>query len=167
MQKTVYLDTCIISRISQPESENSVKEKKATKELLNLHNKKNIILVTSEIAREELNKIPVEYKDKHLKTYDILDKVQTITAIKPAMFNSYMLNAVPFNFGGNSLYNELMCNKDKRIQEEDIMHLVHYKENKIDIFCTRDRKLIWIIKNKNFHDFFIGQPSECIQYLNM
>jgi hypothetical protein len=72
----IYLDTCLISGLANYDLKSE--EQEALKDIFNLYKQKEIQLVSSDKAKEELEKIPKEWRAKHIEIYDLLDNLPTI-----------------------------------------------------------------------------------------
>jgi hypothetical protein len=75
----LYLDTCIISGIAKEDLQTD--QRAAVTELLRLHKQKVIQLVTSEMAKVEIDKIPVQHRSKHEAIYSLLADVSSFVPL--------------------------------------------------------------------------------------
>ena len=134
-----YLDTCLISAIAK--SDLKIKEQQALTSLYNRYISKEIELFTSEHVEEELNKIPVQYRQQHLDIYEMFSSV-------PKLRVGGLTRMGP---GGGP-----MANPKKRIMnslttllpdEDDAWHLFIASQNRISYFVTADESTI--IKHKD------------------
>ena len=127
----VYLDTCVISALVKEDIHDQ--EFDALKNILVLHGENKISLVTSEIAREELDKIPDEYKSKHLIIYNLLRNIPVLNYI------SIKVIRIGFPLKQNEEFKELISIlKD----ENDAKHIYQCFRNKVNFFVTVDVKTI-------------------------
>ena len=72
----VYIDTCVISGFAKGEL--STQEAEAFSILLKLHADGSVILVTSTVAKEEISRIPQEYRAPHESVYAQLEDIPAV-----------------------------------------------------------------------------------------
>jgi len=127
----VYLDTCIISGIAKQDIKDE--DLVALTEILKMHKDNKVEIVTSEVAKEELNKIPPEYRSKHLMVYNLLNNVPTVEYLKLNFFS------VGFPVKQTKEFGELFSLlKDKG----DAQYIYQAFRNGVDFFLTVDKKTI-------------------------
>lgn len=154
----VYIDTCIISGIVNEDL--SELELTSIKELLEHHDKFGIHVCTSEVAKEEIDRIPDEHRIKHTSIYKQLSKVKTITYLKLKLIPRIGL-PVEQTEGYSDLKGIL---KDKG----DAKHIYQCSKNNIEIFLTVDKATILNKANeiKKICGVNALYPSDLLNQLN-
>ena len=133
----LYLDTCVISAITK----NDIKESdlSALTKILGYKLSQTLEVVTSQVAKEEIEKIPEEYREKHLKEYEALVSIPTLDYLRIDFFSRTGLRVKQtIEFG--KLF---MLLKDIN----DARHIYQAFRNEIKYFIIVDYKTI--LKHKN------------------
>jgi len=138
-----YLDTCIVSGLAKEDL--SSDELESLQQILKERKKGKVSLVTSPVAKEELDKIPKEkYRFKHETIYNLLSDV-------PVVKEFQWLSRGPMGMGmgmsmgpvGGKRLDPLF---DKLINllpdEADARHLFQAAKNNVQYFITTDNKTI-------------------------
>jgi predicted nucleic acid-binding protein len=73
-----YLDTCIVSGLAKGDL--PIAERTALAKVLRLHKAQNIQLVTSSLVKDEIDKIPEEYRWQHETIYNLLANIPIASA---------------------------------------------------------------------------------------
>ena len=155
-----YLDTCLISAIVKSDLKDA--EQLA---LVNIHEKyiaREIELFVSEHVEEELNKIPLNYRQQHLNMFEIFALVPKLivgglTRLGPIGVPT----ANPKRRTLNSLLSLLPDN-------DDAWHLLIASSNRITYFVTADESTVIKYKDKikNICGVEVLLPSEFLAYCN-
>ena len=156
---SVYLDTCIISGLAKEDLRKE--EYMALKEILVLRKTGKVQLVTSPIAKAELEKIPEALRIKHEVIYNLLSDVpikrfRSITGLSPI--------GVP-GFGYGRLNRDYLRLRQLLTDEEDAKHLYQAIRNGIQVFLTTDFRTILrkrAIVEKSF-SIKLRSPTEFIR----
>lgn len=129
----IYIDTCIISGLVRNDLQSNEIESLYT--LLRLFENGSINLITSEITRIELDKIPEKYKRPHLELYQIFQNVPLAKTYKTTHMSL-------LGVGGTSI-DPLYLGLQKILPDEnDILHLFQASKNGAKIFITVDIRTI-------------------------
>lgn len=136
-----YLDTCIISGIAKADLKQD--QQTATLELLELRKKGIVFIVTSEIAKTEIEKIPEKYRYQHQAIYFLLSDVPIC---KTHSFHSRGLMGMEMGMGmgagGNRINPIYKSLKDLLPDEQDANHIYQASKNEIEYFLTADEQTI-------------------------
>ena len=132
----LYLDTCIISGIAK--SDISDLELNTLTDLLKDFRLNKVDMVTSQIAKQEIEKIPEQYRFQHSETY------KTLTEI-PLSSSTFSPFSGPF--GGPFDRNRLPVKELKELQsllkdKDDAKHIYQAFRNKVNYFLTVDASTI-------------------------
>jgi len=73
-----YLDTCIISGIAKEDLKSD--QLAAVFELLRLHKERVIQLVTSDMVKAEIDRIPAQFRSRHESIYNLLEDVSSFVS---------------------------------------------------------------------------------------
>ncbi len=160
---SVYLDTCIISGLAKEDL--TEKELNALMELLKLHKKGEVSLVTSSVTMQELEKIPSTARRKHELIYLLLKDIP----ISRAKWTDSGLTLMGVGGGSREdpLYTKL---KEILPDENDRHHVFQALKSKSTYFVTTDRKTILKHNKKlflEFDEFMVLSPSEIIELLSV
>jgi len=157
-----YLDTCIISNLAKGDL--SSKEQSVLVELLKLHKNDELHLVTSEITKSEIDKIPQEYKVNHEIIYLLLQDVPVKeTKIIQDVID---IGIIPFPREDN-IYTRL---KNILPDDNDRIHVYTAIKNGCYYFITTDRRTILKHNKKlflEFDEFMVLSPSEIMELLSI
>ena len=136
-----YLDTCIISGIVNRDLKQE--QQTAMLELLDFRKKGIVYIVTSEIAKAEIEKIPEKYRYQHQAIYLLLSDVPIC---KTYSFHGRGLMGMGMGLGMgsgikrlNPIYKSL---KELLPDEQDANHIYQASKNKIGYFLTADEQTI-------------------------
>jgi predicted nucleic acid-binding protein len=131
---TGYLDTNLLSGLVKEDV--GVAELAGLRDLLRRRKAGEIELVTSDVADQELARIPEEFRSRHEDIYLLLDDVRTVAeeqrfASLPLLLNSYIEI--------DPLLEQLA---EILPDHDDARHIFQAAKNGIDYFLTCDRKTI-------------------------
>ncbi len=144
-----YLDTCIISGLVKQD----LKQEQQTAMLKLLEYRKNdiISIVTSKVAKVEIEKIPKEYRYQHLLIYRL---IADVPICKTFSIHSRGLMGMGMGLGMgsgsrrlNQIYKSL---KELLPDEQDANHIYQASKNKVKYFLTADEQTILIFSEKIF-----------------
>lgn len=131
---SVYLDTCIISGLAKEDL--IEQEYEALKFVLGLRKKGAIQLVTSPVAKAELDKIPVKWRNKHENIYNLLNDVPM------KRFRSIPFLDLMDLTGLGRLNRDYLKLRQLLADEEDAKHVYQAVRNGIQVFLTTDFRTI-------------------------
>ena len=134
--RAVYLDTCIISGLAKEDL--PTEEYGTLTRILALRKRGVIQLITSTVAKAELDKIPDEFRTKHEIIYNLLDDIpvqrwRSITGLSPI--------GIP-GFGFGRLNRDYLKLQQMLPDLEDAKHLYQAIRNGVHVFLTVDARTI-------------------------
>ncbi len=132
---TAYLDTCIVSGVAKGDLR--LEEEEALLKLLQAWKHGAISLVTSSIAKDEINRIPSRYRVKHEIIYNLLNDVPVAQTHRTD--SGLLLVGVG---GGRREDPLLQALKGLLPDENDALHLFQAAKNGVTYFLTGDRSTI-------------------------
>lgn len=158
----VYLDTCLVSGLAKRDL--VPLEQDALRDLLDLHKKRQISLMTSAVTKEELAALPVDVRGLHEDIYALLGEVpissEGIVQPKTNRSRSGIL--------GWWLPDATLATLHQLVPDpNDARHLVHALKAGCDFFITTDVKTI-VSKRAAVEARFslkIRKPSELVAEL--
>jgi hypothetical protein len=71
--QTAYLDTCIVSGLAKPDT--SVSDQEAFVNILRAHKAGKAKLVTSALTKQEIDRIPPEFRTPHAAIYLLIAEI--------------------------------------------------------------------------------------------
>lgn len=127
----IYLDTCVISGLIKQdmgdENYNNLVE------MLSM----DLCIVSSQIARDEINAIPPQYRKEHADLFDSLNKIPVI------QHYSTCSNLMLMGVGGGRRYDPLFAKlKNLLPDENDALHIFQACKNSVTDFITIDNRTI-------------------------
>jgi len=128
----VYLDTCIISGLAKEDINES--ERAALLQILKLHKNKVIETITSPVAKEEIDRIPENYRHRHLEEYNLLKGIPAVGYLRLDFFSVSGLGVKQTKEFG-ALFSLL---KDR----DDAKHIYQAYRSEVNYFITVDRRSI-------------------------
>ncbi len=130
----VYLDTNIISGWAKQDLPHG--ELVALADVLDLWGKGYLDLCTSEVAKEELEKIPEVYRRDHMDVYEGLKRVPTVRekVADPGLMT--------MGVGGGRVPQWKLRHLQKILDETDARHFFQAIQNGADVFLTYDKATI-------------------------
>jgi hypothetical protein len=132
---TVYLDTCVISGIVKQDLK--AEDLIAITKILEEHKSKKLQLLTSEITKEELERIPAAFQTLHKTIYNLLNDIIIAQTFQT---NS---NLTLLGVGGGASEDPLFTKiKNLLPSEDDARHIFQASKNAVSIFLTTDYKTI-------------------------
>jgi hypothetical protein len=138
---TAYLDTCIVSGLAKEDLK--PEEQNALQDLLTKYKKGEIGLLTSEITREELRKIPNDYRILHEVIYNLLKDVPISQTHRTDPGLTLM------GVGGGTREDPIFTKLKKILPgEDDARHLFQAAKNKVIYFLTTDSRTILKFKKE-------------------
>ncbi|MBL8612931.1 MAG: hypothetical protein JNL38_36665 [Myxococcales bacterium] len=150
-----YLDTCIASGIVK--NDLGQEELTALSRILQARDAGQVELATSEVMREELNRIPPQHRELHLNVYRALLNVPAL----PNQVPTSRLLPSPLISSGLSedpLYSSL---RELLPDREDADHVWQASQNEIPYFITVDQRTL--LKHKSeverVHNIRLLRPS--------
>ncbi len=133
----IYLDTCVISGLIKNDigKENYI----ALEELFFT----DLCIVTSEVAKKEISKIPDKYRKEHENIYEALNKIPTIKHF------SHNSNLMLMGVGGGRSDDPLFALlKNILPDEDDALHIFQATKNQAKNFITVDIRTILKFSDK-------------------
>ncbi len=166
---SVYLDTCIISGIAKmdlPEEEIS-----SLLAVLKHGKKGNLKIITSKVSKDEINKIPIEYRQKHELIYYLLTELPYVHNFRNVWQNGTIIGVgVGVGFGHYNRKIDPTLSKLRSLlpHKNDALHIFQAIKNKSQYFLTTDYKTIIKFRNKieEIHKIKIVSPIELDQLLS-
>jgi hypothetical protein len=158
-KQMVYLDTCIISGLA--EEDLHPEEYYYLSQILYLHKRVIIQIVTSPVAKSEIDRIPFKFRTKHEIIYNLFSDIpvqrwRSITGLSPI--------GIP-GFGYGRVNRDYL--KLQRILPdiEDAKHLYQAIRNGVHVFLTVDARTIIVKRDVVEKEFAIKllRPSELLR----
>lgn len=156
----LYIDTCIISGMAKLDL--SPQEIESIEKLLETYDAGEMELVTSGIAKQEIEKVPEEFQAKHRIIYLLLSKVP-VAHSKSTTALSVM--GIPGPGREDPLYAKF---KQVLPDSEDAEHIFQAYKNRAQYFATVDQKTI-LRYRKQIEDcsgLKLGTPTELLNVIN-
>lgn len=158
----VYLDTCIISGLAKEDLPQ--KEQDALFQLLDLHDRGELSLVTSYITLTELEKIPAEFRRRHEIFFRLIKKIPVSRAI-------WVNDKWTLVVGGGKRVDPLFTRLKTILPDEnDVYHVFQALKSNCFYFVTTDRRTILKHNIKlfmQFDEFMVMSPSEIMSLLSV
>jgi hypothetical protein len=132
---TAYLDTCIVSGVAKGDLR--PEEEEALLKLLQARKHGAISLVTSSVAKDEIDRIPPQHRVKHEMIYNLLNDVPVAQTHRTD--SGLMLLGVG---GGRCADPLLRTLKGLLPDEADALHLFQAAKNGVTYFLTTDQRTI-------------------------
>ncbi|HVE61704.1 MAG TPA: hypothetical protein VNA26_07790 [Chitinophagaceae bacterium] len=132
-EPTVYLDTCIISGLAKADL--SIDDLEALHDLLEKHKNGKIHPLTSQVTKEELEKIPPTFRTQHKIVYNLLKDVPTAQTYQTD--SGLMLMGVGGGIREDPVFTAL---KNLLPGEDDARHIFQATKNGVSKFVTTDYK---------------------------
>jgi hypothetical protein len=130
-----YLDTCIVSGLAKEDLK--ADELEALRQILEKRKQGNVSLVTSRIAKEEIEKIPVTYRFKHEIVYNLLSDVPVAKAFRTDPRLPLM------GIGGGVRQHPMLAKLRTLLPDDaDARHLYQAARNSVQYFLTTDARTI-------------------------
>jgi hypothetical protein len=130
-----YLDTCIVSGLAKGDLAQPNLE--ALLKVLQKHKKRALSLVTSQVTKEEIDRIPKEYRLQHEVIYNLLSDLPVARAFRTD--SGLMLMGV----GGGVRLHPMLAKLNALLSDEaDARHLYQAARNDIRYFITTDARTI-------------------------
>jgi hypothetical protein len=159
----VYLDTCLVSGLAKRDL--APLEQEAFRDLLHLHKRRRVSLMTSAVTKEELEALPEGVRELHEDIYALLGEVP----ISPEAIVQPLTNRMQFGVLGWSLPDATLATLNELVPDRnDARHLVHALKAGCDFFVTTDQRTI-ISKREPVEAQFslkIRKPSELVAELD-
>ena len=154
----VYLDTCIISGLAKQDI--SQKEQEALLTILQKRKMGELEVVTSDMSRRELEKVPDEFRLKHEFIYNLLTDVPIAKAFRTD--SGLTLMGVG---GGRRLVKEMAQLNTLLKDGMDAAHIYQSFKNEVFEFLTVDEKSILSQKNEieNICGVKVMFPSQFVE----
>jgi hypothetical protein len=129
-----YLDTCIVSGLAKKDL--APADASALLRILEAWNNGAINLVTSGVTKEEINRIPAEYREPHAAIYSLLLNVPSAPThvTRSRLFDGSVLSAVLHE---DPLFNQL---RNLLPDAGDAEHVFQAAKSKVDYLITVDRQ---------------------------
>jgi hypothetical protein len=156
----VYLDTCIVSGLARQDLPPA--EQEAVTALLQLYKAGRVDLVTSEVAKQEIDRVPERFRARHNTIYLLLTDVPVARA--EWTDSSLGLTGVGGGRREDPLYTDL-----KRLLpgEADAQHMFQAIRDDADYFATTDAKTI-LRFSEALHDQYglvTASPADCVRLI--
>lgn len=154
-----YLDTCLISAFVKSDLKET--EQSALEKIHEKYIAKEVELFASEHVEEELNKIPLNYRQQHLKVFELFSLVPKLSVGGLTRLGPTGPIANPKRRKMNSLLSLLT-------DEDDAWHLFIASSNRIAYFVTADVSTVIKYKDeiKNICGVEALLPSGFLGYCN-
>lgn len=132
---TAYLDTCIVSGLAKEDL--SDEELDALLRILEEHKGNKVHLVTSDLTKRELEKIPARYRRKHSVIYSLLSDVPIVPAFRRGRGLSFG------GIGGGVRVHPILARLNTELPDEaDAQHIYQAARNKVSYFLTTDCRTV-------------------------
>ena len=135
MTTTAYLDTCIISGLAKQDI--ALAEQTALLKILEAQKSGKVALVTSDMARREIDNIPQQHRIKHQFIYNLIAEVPIAKAFSTD--TGLMLMGVG---GGPRLAKEMAQLTTVLKDEPDAAHIFQSFKNGVLCFLTVDEATV-------------------------
>jgi hypothetical protein len=135
MVTKAYLDTCIISGMAKQDI--AAAEQTALLTILQRQKSGEVALVTSDMARREIDAIPEQHRLKHQFIYNLIVEVPIAKAFR--IDTGLMLMGVG---GGRRLVKEMAQLTTLLKDEADASHIYQAFKNEVSIFLTVDERTV-------------------------
>ncbi len=133
---TAYLDTCIISGLAKEDL--SDEELDALSRILEEYKGNNVHLVTSDLTKRELEKIPEGSRRKHSVIYSLLSDVPIVPMFK----RGHGLTVIGIG-GGVIRVHPIFARLNTELPDEpDAQHIYQAARNEVRYFLTTDRRTV-------------------------
>ena len=138
---TAYLDTCIVSGLAKQDLK--TEEHVALRRILETQKQGSLSLVTSQVTREEIEKIPEAYRSQHETIYYLLSDVPVARA-----FQIYSRGLMGMGMGmgmgaGIRRLHPILAKLNTLLPDEaDARHLYQAARNDVQYFLTTDAHTI-------------------------
>jgi hypothetical protein len=151
-----YLDTCIVSGLAREDL--SPSQQAGVASLLQLYKADRVDLVTSEIAKEEIAKVPEQFRSRHETIYLLLRDVPVARASWTD--SGLTLMGVGGGRREDPLYREL---KQMLPDDADAQHVFQAIRAGADYFVTTDARTILRFAEpiREQHGIVAALPSDC------
>jgi predicted nucleic acid-binding protein len=129
---SVYFDTCIIGNLVKQDA--SPADIAALRTILDAANERRIDLVASTVAREEINKIPEQYRLAHETIYSLLSRLpgSRVTWVEETSTGGARVVQDPRFTDINQVLRD----------ENDSRHFFQAVDNQVDFFLTTDQRSV-------------------------
>jgi hypothetical protein len=142
-----YLDTSIVSGLAKEDLKEE--ELDALLGILKQHKQGNVLLVTSKIVQDEINKIPEAYRRRHEIIYNLLMGVPVATEFKIYTGGGLSLGLGLSLGGGGKIPHPKYTELCKLLPDKaDAMHIFQATMNNVQFFLTTDRRTILAYKEE-------------------
>jgi hypothetical protein len=158
----VYLDTCIVSGIAREDLTSA--EQGAVLALLRFHKARRVELVTSEVAKREIARVPQKFRSRHEAVYFLLQDVPVARA--EWTDGGLALTGV----GGGRREDPLYTNLKALLPGElDAQHVFQAIRADADCFATTDGKTILRFARKLQAEYGLvaALPTECVRSIDV
>ena len=142
-----YLDTSIISGLAKEDLKDN--ELEALLVILKQHKNGNVVLVTSPIAKEEIERIPESYRRKHEIIYNLLSDLSVAKEVQ--IYSGGMMGlGLGLGLGGGGRRIHLMYEELSALlpDKSDARHIFQAAMNNIQYFLTTDARTILSYREK-------------------
>jgi hypothetical protein len=153
----VYLDTCIVSGIAREDLPQAEQEAVAT--LLQLYKARRVDLVTSDVAKSEIDHVPEQFRSRHETIYFLLKDVPVARA--EWTDSGLTLTGVGGGRREDPLYTDLRLLLP---DEADAQHVFQAIRADADYFATTDVKTILRFAKAlhDQHQLVAALPTDCV-----
>ena len=128
-----YFDTCIISGLAKDDLDRA--QQAALLEVLRIHKSGRVQLVTSELAQEEISRIPEQHRIRHEVIYNLIANIP-VTRVKWIDSGLSLLGV-----GGGSRFDPLYLELRAIFPDElDAQHIFQALKSEADYFVTTDNR---------------------------
>ena len=132
---TAYLDTCIVSGLAKEDL--SDEELDALLRILEEYKGNNVHLVTSDLTKRELDKIPARYRRKHSAIYSLLCDVPIVRLFR----RDPRLDLL--GVGDGVRVHTIFARLNTELPDEtDAQHIYQAARNEAGYFLTTDRRTV-------------------------
>ncbi|SPD71757.1 hypothetical protein PITCH_A1020002 [uncultured Desulfobacterium sp.] len=144
---TAYLDTCIVSGIAKQDLK--PEQQKAMSEILKNRKEGKVFIVTSRIAKDEIEKIPEQYRGSHESIYYLIADVPVARTVTIYPGGSMGLG-MGLSLGASTPVPDpiYIALKNLLRDEKDAEHIFQASKNNIQYFITTDERTILSYSDK-------------------
>jgi len=136
---TAFLDTSIVSGLAKEDLKEE--ELAALREILKQHKQGRVSLVTSHIAKEEIERIPEAYRLRHEIIYSLLADVPVAKEV--GIYGGSMSMGLNMGLGGAKIPNPIYVKLDTLLPgKTDARHIFQAAMNNVQYFLTTDVRTI-------------------------
>jgi hypothetical protein len=156
----IYVDTCVVSGLAKPDLSPPTIE--ALWRILDLHEARHVHLLTSSVMKDEIAKIPEQYRTPHRALYTLLAKIPIAATHRTD--SGMMLLEVGRGRPADRLFKGL---RSILPDEADARHVFQAVKNGVNYFLTVDKKTILRHRAavENYCGIKVFSPKEMVEVI--